>query len=142
MVRIKHCVYLLGCIMITWFKKHKTALIGYSICIALMLWLYSCEPKAQSLTNSGQLKTQDELRIELDSFIATAELRFASIERQKRLRSLILNNALVIVEGQPTNPIGILTGLLAIYGTAQAAKNTKGAIKNGRAKRKPNAGIT
>lgn len=126
--------------MLIWLQKHGAALVGYLVCAVLMLWLYSCEPKAQSLSNNGRLLTRDELRIELDHFIATAEIRFASIERQRQLRTMVLNNALVLVEGQPANPVGILTGLLAIYGTTQAAKNAKGAIKNGRAKRKPNRG--
>ena len=124
--------------MLQWLNKHKTALIGYLICLAIMLFIYSCEPKAQSLSNNGKLVTGAELQLELNHFIDTAEIRFASIERQRQLRALILNNALIVVEGQPANPLGILTGLLAIYGTAQAAKNTKGAIKNGRRKRKPN----
>lgn len=125
--------------MLEWFKAHRTALIGYLTCAAVLLFIYACEPKAKSLTNNGTMVTQPELQAELDSFIATAEIRFASIERQRKLRALILQNALVVVEGQPFNPIGLITGFLALYGTAQAAKNTKGAIQNVRTKRKSNS---
>jgi len=127
--------------MLEWLKTHRTALIGYLTCIAVLLFIYACEPKAKSLTNSGTMVTQPELQEELDHFIATAEIRFASIERQKKLRALILQNALVVVEGQPFNPIGLITGFLALYGTAQAAKNTTGAIKNARAKPKPDSTV-
>lgn len=125
--------------MLEWFKSHKTALIGYSICIGVLLYVYACEPKTRSLTNNGVMVTEPELQAELDHFISTADIRFASLERQRKLRAIILNNALVVVEGQPFNPVGLLTGILALYGTAQAAKNTKGAISNARAKRKPNS---
>jgi len=125
--------------MLEWFKSHKTALIGYLICIGVMFYVYACEPKTKSLTNNGTLVTEPELQAELDHFIATAEIRFASLERQRKLRQLVLNNALVVVEGQPFNPVGLITGILALYGTAQAAKNTKGAITNARVKRKSNS---
>lgn len=125
--------------MLEWFKAHKTALIGYSICVGVLLYIYACEPKTRSLTNNGVMVTEPELQAELDHFIATAEIRFASIERQRKLRQLVLTNAMIVVEGQPFNPVGLITGILALYGTAQAAKNTKGAIQNVRTKHKPNS---
>lgn len=55
------------------------------------------------------------------------------LDRQEELQKLIFQNALVIIEGGTMNPIGLLTGAMAIYGMGTAGKNTIARIKKPKA---------
>lgn len=122
-----------------WIKKHSTLLIGILTCIGFLFYCYACEPKVHSLTDRSRLVNRQELQLELDQFIGMAQLRVADLDKQEQLRAIILQNALVLVQGQPLNPVGIITAIAAVYGAAQGSKNIKQGVKNARAKRKNNA---
>ncbi|GAI67850.1 unnamed protein product, partial [marine sediment metagenome] len=66
--------------------------------------------------------------------------RMADLDRQEQLRAVILQNALILVQGQPFNPLGLITGVAALYGITQAGQNTVKVAKNIKAKRKANNG--
>ena len=121
--------------MFAWLKKNKRMIIVYSVTIGILIFLYACESRVRSLDGSKRLVTRAELESQLNHYLDTVDIRFASLDRQDKLRAVILNNAMVVVQGQPFNPIGLLTGVLSLYGITQASKNTTGAIKNARAKR-------
>jgi len=106
------------------------------ILTAILFWAYGCPPTTESLIHPEKKITRPELQIELDSITATAEFRFADLERQEHFRDLVLKNALVIIETGTLNPVGILTGLAALYGIGTGIKQTKDKIvrkKNARA---------
>lgn len=125
--------------IIEWIKKHWTLLIGLLTCTGFLFYCYACEPKVRSLTDSNRLVNRQELQLELDQYIGMAQLRVVDLDKQEKLRALILQNALVLVQGQPLNPVGIITAIAAVYGGI-AATNTAGkVVKNARAKRKNNA---
>ena len=124
--------------MFAWVKKNKRMIIVYVVTISVAIFLYACESQVRSLDGSKTLVTRAELQAELNAYIDRADIKFASLDRQDKFRQLVLNNAMLVVQGNTFNPVGILTGLLGIYGISQAAKNTTGAIKNARAKRKSN----
>lgn len=128
--------------MIKWLSKNKTKIILWTVTLATLFYMYACESQVRSLNNSKRLVNRAELGAELNHIIDTADIRFASLDRQDKLRAIILNNALVVVQGQTFNPVGIITALLGVYGVQQAAKNTTGAIKNARAKRANNKSAT
>ena len=122
--------------MVDWIKKHSAGIISIIVCFSFLLYVYGCEPKTKSLLDSCKLVNRKELQIELDMFINTAKVRMADLDKQEALRNIILQNALVIVEGQPFNPVGILTGLAAIYGITQGGRNVTKVVKNGVKKKK------
>ncbi len=121
--------------MLKWIKAKSDIILVVIVTVGVLFFVYACEPKATSLLNKGVKVTRAELQFELDQLMSLAEIRMASFDRQEKIRAMILQNALMLTQGQPFNPIGILTGIASIYGIAQATKNTTGAIKNGRAKR-------
>ena len=121
--------------MLAWLKKNKRMVIVYAVTIGVARFLYACESQVRSLDGSRRLVTRVELQAELDAYLDKVDIRFASLDRQDKLRELILNNAMIVVQGNPFNPIGLLTGFAALYGVTQAGKKTTGAIKNVRAKR-------
>lgn len=128
--------------MYTWLKKNKRIVVMYSVTIGVFVFLYACESRVRSLDGSKRLVSRAELNAQLNHYLDTVDIRFASLDRQDKLRSLILNNAMIVIQGNPFNPIGMLTGVLSLYGITQAAKNTTGVIKNVRAKRANNKSPT
>ena len=128
--------------MLKWIKDKSDIILVVLVSVGFALFVYGCEPKEQSLLNKGMKVTRAELQFELDQLMSLAEIRMASFDRQEKIRSMILQNALMLTQGQPFNPIGILTGIATLYGITQATKKTSGVIKHVRDKRKANGNTT
>jgi len=121
--------------MSEWIKKHSGFLITVLVTVGTLVFLYGCPPKTQSLVASNKLVNRQELQLELDQLIGLAQLRMTDLDKQEELRAVILQNALILVQGQPFNPLGLLTGVAAIYGIAQGGSNIGKIVKgkvNGR----------
>jgi len=104
----------------------------------MLFYGYGCEPKTKSLIHTNTLVSRQELQLELDQLITMSQLRMADLDKQEELRAIILNNALILVQGQPFNPVGLLTGIAALYGVTQGGRNISQTVKNTRYKRKVN----
>ncbi|GAI57513.1 unnamed protein product, partial [marine sediment metagenome] len=109
--------------MFKWIKKHSTVIVSVLITVGFLLYCYSCESKVKSLNQKGRMVTRQELQLELNNFVDLAQIRFLDLDRQDQIKTLILQNAMVLVQGQPFNPVGLLTGLAAVYGIGQAGSN-------------------
>lgn len=123
-----------------WLKEHYTLIIAGIVTLALIVFLYACEPKVESLQSIGKFVNRQELQLELDTIISRAQLRVADLDQQEKFRAIILQNAMVLVQGQPLNPVGLISGIAAIYGLTQAGCNVTKTVKNVRKKRKVNNG--
>ena len=124
--------------MLLWIKKHIGTIIAGLVCIGFIFYAIACQPKTQSLKDRNVLVNRQELQLELDQFITMAQLRMADLDKQEELRSIVLENALILVQGQPFNPLGIITALAAIYGIKQGGSNVTRVIKTASEKRKGN----
>ncbi|GAI98586.1 unnamed protein product, partial [marine sediment metagenome] len=107
---------------------------------ALCVWLYSCESQVKSLDGSGQLVNRAELQLELDRFMAMAQVRMAALDKQDAFRALIIENSLLLVQGTPFNPVGLITAIAGIYGITHGASKVVRTVKKSQAKRKANNG--
>lgn len=126
--------------MINYAKLHIKTVITLLLCGLFMLYCYGCEPKTQSILNDGRRVNRQELQLELDRLVKLAEIRMLEIEKQERIRALVVQNALAMASGQPVNPVGILTGLAAIYGISQGGSNIGRVVNTVRKKRKTENG--
>lgn len=99
--------------------------IALLIMTGLLFWGFNCQPKVTSLIDPQKKITRPELQIELDSIIATAEFRLASLDDQQQFRDIIFKNAMVMVEAGTLNPIGIITMLAGLYGITRGVKDAK-----------------
>ena len=126
--------------MLLWIKKHIGAIVSVLVCIGFLVYVFGCQPKTPSLRDRTILVNRQELQLELDQFITMAQLRMADLDKQEQLRAIVLQNALILVDGQPFNPLGIITALAAIYGIKQGGSNVTKVIKTGIEKRKVNNG--
>jgi hypothetical protein len=121
--------------MLEWLKKNYQVIIATIVTVSMGLWLYCCEPKTHSVLSPHTMVTRAELEVELDNIMKLAEQRMVDLNRQEAIRNLILQNALLVVGGQPLNPVGLLTAFAAIYGVGVAGSKTVTAVKNGIKKR-------
>ena len=123
-----------------WIKEHKSFLTGVLVSVGFLFYCYGCEPEVPSLNNRLQMINRQELQLELDQLIGMAQLRMVDLDKQEELRAIVLQNALILVQGQPLNPLGLITALAGIYGVMQGGSNITKVVKNGVKKRKVNNG--
>lgn len=117
--------------MKTWLKKNwKAILIGITT-VLLMMFYIGCQARTKSLSDPKRLVSRGELQIELNNVLATAELRMADLDKQEAIRSLILQNALVLASGGTLNPVGIISAIAAVYGIATAGQKVVSTFSNG-----------
>jgi len=126
--------------MLQWIKDHTTIIISVLVIIGFSFYVYGCEAKVASLWREDTQVNRQELQLELDQLIGLAQLRMVDLDRQELLRGIILQNALILVQGQPFNPVGLLTGIAAIYGVTQGGSQITKVVKDAKRKRKPNNG--
>lgn len=122
--------------MSLWFEKHWPSVLTLGFGVFMLYFGYGCESKVQSLQDPPRKITRTQFDEELLRLMQLAEIRKIDLDRQDELRSLILNNALILIEGNQINPFGIITAIAGLYGIAQGGKNIKTAVKNGIAKSK------
>lgn len=96
---------------------------------AILFWGYGCPAQVDSLTTAGKKVTRPELQVELDTIIATAEFRLASLNKQDQFRDIIFKNAMIMVEGGALNPVGIITMLAGIYGITRGGSDLVKKVK-------------
>ena len=124
--------------MLNWLKLNYRIVLAFLTVVFMTVYLYSCQPTVMSIEDNGRQVTRGELQVELTRVITLAELRFADLEKQERLRELILQNALILASGSVLDPVGIITGVAAIYGIASAGGSITRTVKNGIKKAKVN----
>jgi hypothetical protein len=114
-----------------WLKKNWTAILIGVTTVLLMMFYIGCQARTQSLSDPKRLVSRGELQIELNNVLATAELRMADLDKQEAIRSLILQNALVLASGGTLNPVGIISAIAAVYGLATAGQKVVSTFSNG-----------
>ncbi len=126
--------------MVAWFKKHWTVIVTGFVTVGMLVFIYACDSKVRSITDRTRMVNRQELQLELDTFIGMAQLRMADLDKQDQLRAVILQNAFILVEGQPFNPLGIISAAAAIYGITSGSRSVTKVVKEKRNKRKANNG--
>jgi len=114
-----------------WLKKNWTAVLIGVTTVLLMMFYIGCQARTKSLSDPKRLVSRGELQIELNNVLATAELRMADLDKQEAIRSLILQNALVLASGGTLNPVGIISAIAAVYGLATAGQKVVSTFSNG-----------
>jgi len=126
--------------MWVWIKHNIRLIITVLVTLAVCVFLYSCESQVRSLDGSNRLVNRAGLQLELDRFMSMAQLRMLDLDKQDAFRSLIIENSLIIAQGQPFSLAGLITGIAGIYGATHAATKTTKFISKAVEKRKVNNG--
>lgn len=127
-------------VMLEWIKKNWLLLVILLVASGLMIYFYGCYPRVKSLLDNTRMVTRQELQLEFNQIIDLAEIRILDLDRQDKIRTIIMENALVLVRGQPLNPVGIITAVAAVYGAGQAGCSITKKVKEVKRKRKVNNG--
>lgn len=115
-------------------------IITVLVTVIFAVYMYGCEAKTRSLKTPAKLVNRQELQLEFDQIVGLAQLRMLDLDKQEQFRSIILQNALVLVQGNPLNPVGLISAIAAIYGITQGSSNITKVVKTGIKKRKVNNG--
>lgn len=108
------------------FLKDKYPIIfSLIICGLMLLYAYGCEPKTTSLIEPSRKVTRPELVTELDILIAKSDIAFSDLERQEKLRSLILQQTLTFHQTGIVDPVGLITSLMAVLGIGAVADDVR-----------------
>lgn len=126
--------------MWVWIKKNTRGIITVLVSVVLCIYLYSCESQVKSLNDPERLVNRAELQLELDQFMSMAQLRMLDLDRQDAFRNIIIQNSLLVAQGQPFNPVGLITAIAGIYGAAHVATKSTKAVVKAIEKRKVNNG--
>ncbi len=95
------------------------------VCIALACWIYGCQSRVQSMKTPGKKVIRPELQIEVDAFLAEAELKFDDLNRQDTFKRQLFEYAMVMAEGSSVNPVGVAVSLFGILGIGAVADNRR-----------------
>lgn len=108
------------------FIRHNQGMfIGGLICVMVIAWTYGCESQVTSIVYAPNLVNRGELRIEVDSFIAQAELKFADLDRQDEVKSYIFDTAIDFMKGGNVNPVAVALVIGNILGLAAGVDNVR-----------------
>jgi len=105
-------------------KHNYLVLAGIVICGVLLLVGLGCESKVASLVDSDRLLTRNELSLEIDRIVATAEIRVAELDKQDEFKQALFNIGLNLAAGGTINPVGVVLTLGTILGVGAAGDNT------------------
>ena len=107
------------------FRHYQGTSIAIVIVIASLYWIYGCESKVMSIINMPAKVTRSELKIEIDAFLATAEIRYAELDKQDEFKKKVVEFAVIMAEGGTLNPAGVVVGLAAVLGVGGIVDNRK-----------------
>lgn len=122
--------------MFEWSKKNWLCILCLTFGLFLIFYGQGCESRVPSLLDPSRKVTRSVLDLELRQLVDLAALRKISLDRQDRLKRLVAENAIILLEGSPANPLGILTGIFGLYGLGKVTKNVSTVVKNGIARKK------
>ena len=114
-----------------WIKANLKYIITIAVTSVLLFFIIGCPPQVVSLKEPDRKVTRAELQLELDTIITTAQIRMLDLDQQEQLRVLLMQNALMLASGNVFDPVGLISGVAAIYGLTTAGLGITQTIKNG-----------
>jgi len=93
--------------------------------IGVMVWYCGCTSKVTSILSPDTKVSREELNIEIDTFLATAENRLQKLDKQDEIKRLIANQADIIAKGGAINPLGIMALCGSVFGIGATVDNIR-----------------
>lgn len=113
----------------TLFNHERWQTISIIIAMVLLGWFYGCESTCTSLLDPKLKVNRTGLQMELDIIVARAEAGIADIEKQDRLKDMILQQAIAAGQAGTINPLALVTSIAAILGVGAGADNVRKRIE-------------
>jgi len=113
----------------TIFNHDRYKIVTTFLVAIVLVFIYACSPQVRSLKDPANMVNRNELRIELDSLIATAEQRFADLDRQDEIRQTLFEHTALWASTGTINPMGLILALGALFGVGATADNIRARIE-------------
>lgn len=106
-------------------NKQQFQVAAIIVIALVLLWVFGCQPKTQSLFDPAKKVTGMQLQAELEFYISLTESKFADLHRQARIRQILFENAALIATGGSVNLLGLFTSLGSILAVGASADNVR-----------------
>lgn len=108
-----------------WLRHNRGMMISILLISILLLWVYACQSTVRSIVHPDLSVNRAELQVEVDNFIAQAELRFENLNRQDAFKAALFQAAIKFGEGQTVNPLALALVLGNILGIGAVIDNQR-----------------
>lgn len=106
--------------------RHNQGLaISSVIAFTILVWVWGCQSQVTSIVNPTIFVTRGELDIEVESFVARAELKYADLNRQDEIKSTVFNVAIDFMKGGQINPVALAIVIGNILGLGAIIDNRR-----------------
>lgn len=99
--------------------------ITFGLCVILLFFAYSCEPKTKSLLDSTKSVTLSEYKSEIEILTDRFLTGFRDIEKKTAFRDFILQQSLTYTTTGSLDPIGIISSIMVLLGIGAAVDDVK-----------------
>lgn len=108
------------------FVRHNSGIvIGSVLCTLCLIWVYGCPSKVTSVVLSPLKVTRPELELEVENFLALAEIRFKDLDQQDEFKRTFFAMGMLLLEGGSLNPAGIALILGNLLGLGAVVDNVR-----------------
>lgn len=109
----------------TFLNHERYKAIGLSLGLIFTIFMHSCTSTVPSLMDPEKKVTRDELKIELDTYLATAKVRFAELDRKDEFKNIVSQQALLMAQTGNFNPIGTLLTIAGLLGVGAVVDDVR-----------------
>lgn len=104
-------------------SKNHRGVITVAVVFIVIIYLQACQSTTKSIIDPNMRVTRVGLQIELETIQSKYKEANADLDQQDAIKKMIVENAILIASGGAVNPVGILSGVAAIYGIASAGSS-------------------
>lgn len=106
-------------------------IIAAIILLVACFWTYGCHSQVNSILNPNQRITRAELEIEVDYFLAHAELKFMDLDKQDQIKQALLDLGSTFATTGTLNPTGLLNTAISVAAIAFGLNQRKRRLNSG-----------
>lgn len=106
-------------------KKNIHWLISVNVAIFVITYAYGCEAKTKSLIHDNKKVPRSEITSELELLERKSKIAYADLDRQERIRDIVLNQSLIVASGGSVNPVGVVMSIMSVLGIGIAADDVR-----------------
>ncbi len=107
------------------FNHERYQMIAIITVCQLLIWNYGCQSKVASIYDPNLTVTRGQLHIEVDTFLANAELRYKQLDQQDQLKNALFQSLVAYTATGGVNPAAMLTTIVGILGIGATVDNVR-----------------
>jgi len=106
-------------------NHNRYKMVAIIFCMFILVWVYGCPIKCNSLLHPGEKIEFDQLQAEVDEFFAAAEHEANDVARQDEFRQYLFSQSLLVASTGSLNWLTVFTSLGTIFGVGATADNVR-----------------